>query len=105
MDFPGIIFWIVIISLCIYTGINIQFGKIAESKGYNKTLWTIASMFLALPVWLLIIAMPNIKQHQELLAALSKLESKTTEASTQVFTQPDTPPDFKTKKILHLYPY
>ena len=51
--------------------VAIKFGKIAESKGYRRTGWTVASFFLGAPVWIMIAALPNLVQQQQLLDAIN----------------------------------
>jgi len=92
----GIIFLIFLGScaiLGIYIGIAIQFGKIAESKGYDKTRWAIASFFFSAPTWIMIVALPNKIQHHELLSALHQISIQITGKSTQTSVKSNELPD------------
>ena len=68
----GIILLIVAIIVQICVGIG--FGTVAEKKGYDKTNWTVATVLIGVPVWLLVIALPNNKQHEELLSAMQRIQ-------------------------------
>ena len=63
---------IIVTVIVINLYIALHFGLIAESKGYNKSNWHIASFFIGLPVWLLIIALPNKTYHEELITAIKQ---------------------------------
>ena len=92
----GIIVLLVFISLAVLgiaIGIGYQFGLVAESKGYNKGNWMAACILLGAPVWLLVIALPNKTQHNELLSALQQIGTKNAAAKTSTATQPDELPE------------
>lgn len=68
----GLVFLLVSFGIFIWIYVGIQFGNIAKSKGYDKKHWTLIAIFLSLTGYLLIIALPNKTQHEELLNALSR---------------------------------
>ena len=51
------------------------FSNIANAKGYEKDIWKVACIILGLPAWLLVIALPNKKYHEELLAELQNRQN------------------------------
>lgn len=59
----------IIIVICV----GLRFGDIAERKGYNKSTWAAAAIFIGVPVWIMIIALPNNYQYEGLLAELKNL--------------------------------
>ena len=50
------------------------FGDIAKDKGYNSGTWGFAAFFGGLPVWIMIIALPNKVQHREMLKAIREIK-------------------------------
>jgi putative Mn2+ efflux pump MntP len=66
----GTAFLIVVVSVVIIIiniFIGIKFAEVAYIKGYGKDNWAAASIFVGMPVWLLIVALPNKRYHEELL--------------------------------------
>ena len=82
------IFFIVLICLFIVIGVGIKFGDIAGQKGYNRTDWITASIFLGLPVWLAVIALPNKIQHEELLGELQQIQTIMNWNNVRITTTP-----------------
>ena len=67
----ALVYLVIIAALItLYIIIAIKFGKIAESKGYRRTTWAVASFFLGVPVWIMIAALPNLVQQAQLLEAI-----------------------------------
>jgi hypothetical protein len=85
-----IILYLIIIAVVIVIHYHVAkyFGMVAESKGYDRSNWFMASFWITYPVFLLIIALPNKKQHAELLEAIrgqSELISSSSSAQADDF--------------------
>ena len=79
---------IIAVAIIIHYYVAKHFGMIAESKGYDRKNWFMASFWIAYPVFLLIIALPNKKQHEELLGAMRN-QIKTAENAMTIDDLPE----------------
>ena len=66
-------FFAVLAIIGVFIGVGVFFGRIAKSKGYSVGTWTAACIIISLPAWLLVIALPNKKQHKEIMTALNQI--------------------------------
>jgi len=97
MDFVVLVVLGSIVALGVIIAIGLQYGKVAESKGYNKNTWTAAAIFFGAIVWILIVALPDKTRHGELMAALEKIEracqNQAQGGAVSVTASPDELPD------------
>jgi ABC-type Fe3+ transport system permease subunit len=60
-----ILFSVIWILVWIRIWIGKKFAGVAVSKGYEEEPWKSACIIFGMPAWLLVIALPNKKYHQE----------------------------------------
>jgi hypothetical protein len=79
-----------IILVVIQIAVAFQFGRVAEQKGYSGGNYIAACIFGGLPVYLLVIALPDMEQirkqetqHRELIEELRKARGISTENSPE----------------------
>jgi len=71
-----IVLFAALVAVTIHIMVGTWFASVAEIKGYERDAWKSACVLFGMPVWLLVIALPNKTYHKELLAALRDRKSK-----------------------------